>query len=270
MVRVVFICLCVLACAWGDVFDDKVKNLVGEQSYQVNANFIQRIFANKSMYYTSGRLDISKIVYALKSNGLLSLRFGQPSEVRLSFSARTSPVLLTKIGNNILNTMGYSYFVVSKAELSSGLSSVEFSFNTEHSPDAGVILDELGKRGFVCLDINRVSAQRWEYTLEVSEPRLPNTKFLAKSATQNLREVSGEYWLSVGASGDLYIKALDFPKWNPHVVLYDKNLSIIDMVSNVGSNESLKVKIPQGVKFVMITDYDASENLKGGISVSLK
>ncbi len=79
--------------------------------------------------------------------------------------------------------MGYSYFVISKAELSNGLSSIEFSFNTEHSPDMGIIIDELGKRGFICLDINRVNAQFWEYMLEVNEPRLPNTKFLAKSAT---------------------------------------------------------------------------------------
>ena len=41
--------------------------------------------------------------------------------------------------------MGYSYFVVSRAELSGGLSSVEFSFNTEHSPDMGIIIDELGR-----------------------------------------------------------------------------------------------------------------------------
>ena len=34
------------------------------------------------------------------------------------------------------------------------------------------------------------------------------------------------------------------------------------MLSNTGSNDSVKVKIPQGVKFVMITDYDGAENLQ--------
>ena len=92
MVRLVFILFCIVAGAWADAFDDKIKNLMGEQSYQTNANFINRIFANRNIYYTGGRLDIAKIVYALKSNGLLSSRFSQPSEVKLSFSARTSPV----------------------------------------------------------------------------------------------------------------------------------------------------------------------------------
>ncbi|MCH5313517.1 MAG: hypothetical protein J1E28_03850 [Helicobacter sp.] len=269
MVKKALLMMFLAICAWADTFDDKIRNLMGEQNYQVNANFVHRIFANKNMYYTSGRFDIAKIVYALKENGLLTSRFGQPSEVKLSFSARTSPILLTKIGNNILTTMGYSYFVVSKAELSNGLSSIEFSFNTEHSPDVGIIIDELGKRGFVCLDINRVNAQSWEYMLEVREPRLPNTKLLAKTATLNLREASGEYWLNVNTSGELYIQATNMPKWSPRVVLYDRNLSIVDMVSNVGSSASLKIKIPQGVRFVMITDYDSPESLKSGISVSL-
>ncbi|CUU39836.1 hypothetical protein [Helicobacter typhlonius] len=256
-------------CAWADTFDDKIRNLMGEQNYQVNVNFINRIFANKNMYYKGGRLDMAKIVYVLKENGLLTSRFGQPNEVKLSLSARTSPILLTKIGNNVLTSMGYSYFVISKAELSSGLSSIEFSFNTEHSPDMGIIINELSKRGFVCLDINRVGTYAWEYTLEVYEPRLPNTKFLAKGANLDLRNTSGEYWLNINSGGDLSIQPINMPKWNPRVVLYDRNLSIVDMVNDTGSSANLKVKIPQGVKFVMITDYDSPESLKNGISVNL-
>ena len=42
------------------------------------------------------------------------------------------------------------------------------------------------------------------------------------------------------------------------------------MVSNTASGGLLKVKIPQGIKFIMITDNDNSENLKSGISVELK
>ena len=252
-----------------DILDDKVRNLIGEQSYQTNANFINRIFANKNLYYTNGRLDMAKMVYSLKSNGLLASRFGQPSEVRLSFVARTSPILLTKIINNILSSMGYSYFVVIKAEHSNGLSTMEFSFNTEHSPDMGIIIDELSRRGFVCLDINRISPQKWEYTLEVNEPRLPNTRYINKTTSLNLREVSGEYWLSVDTSGDLQIQTIDFPKWNPRVVLYDKNLTIVDFVANTSATSSLKIRIPNGVRFVMITDFDNPESLKNGISVAL-
>lgn len=270
MVRIVFalwLCLCV---SYGDVLEDKVRNLIGSNNYQLNANFINKIFAKKNMYYTGGRLDIVKVVYALKSNGLLSSRFGQPKEVKLSFSARTSPVLLAKIGNDILASMGYSYFMVSRAKQSSGFSTMEFSFNTEHSPDIGIILDELGKRGFACLDINRVGVQQWDYVLEVGEARLPNTKFLIKGSNLNLREPSGEYWIALNVGGNLTIQTLNFSKWNPRVVLYDQNLGIVDLVSDTGSVSTLKLKVPHGVKFMMITDYDNSENLKSGISLNFR
>lgn len=42
MVRLIFILFCIVAGAWADAFDDKIKNLMGEQSYQTNANFINR------------------------------------------------------------------------------------------------------------------------------------------------------------------------------------------------------------------------------------
>ncbi len=43
-----------------DAFDDKIRNLMGEQSYHTNVKFVERIFANKNMYYTGGRLNIAK------------------------------------------------------------------------------------------------------------------------------------------------------------------------------------------------------------------
>lgn len=266
MVRIplfLFLCLCI---SLADVLEDKVRNLIGSRNYQLNANFINKIFANKNLYYTGGRLDVVKVVYALKSNGLLSSRFGQPNEVKLSFSARTSPVLLAKVGNDILSSMGYSYFMVSRAKQSSGLSTMEFSFNTEHSPDMGIILDELGERGFACLDINRVGAQQWDYILEVSEPRLPNTKFMGKGGSLNLRDPSGEYWIALNSGGNLFIQSS--VRWNPRIVLYDQNLGIVDLISDTGLISSLKLNVPSGVKFMMITDYDNSENLKSGISLN--
>ena len=52
---------------------------------------------------------------------------------------------------------------------------------------------------------------KWDYMLKVDQPQLPNTKFLAKLATLKWRDASGEYWVSVNTSGDLYIQASDFP-----------------------------------------------------------
>lgn len=259
-----------LNSAFSDVFNDKIANLMGETSYKTNANFINKIFANKSLYYNNGRLDMAKIIYALRSNGLLSSKFGQPSEVKLSFASRTSPMLLAKMSDDVLRSMGYSYFIISKAELVQGISSIEYAFNTEHSPDIGIILDELNKRGFICLDIVRKSAREWAYSLELGEPRLPNASFVGKNQVK-LRETSGEYWIALSGAGELYIEpSMDVKRWNPRIVIFDKQFSILDVISNSESRGSFKVRVPVGAKFAMITDYDSSENLKSGIAVSIK
>lgn len=270
MVKILFaICVC-CGALFGDVLESKIKNLIGENNYQTNANFINKIFANKNSFYSFGRLDIAKVIYSLKNNGLLSSKFGQPTEVKLSFSARTNPVLLAKIINDLLTNMGYSYFIITKAEFNNNLSTMEFSFNTEHSPDAGLILDNLARRGFVCLDIDRISQKEWIYSLEANEPQLPNVKYISKNTDNKLRESSGEYWISLSAVGELHIQPIELNKWNPRVVLYDKHLNIVNIVANTSPKSYMNIKIPNGVRFVMISDYDTAEALRGGINLTLR
>ena len=156
---VIILCLHVL---WGDVVDEKIKNLIGEKNYQVNANFIQNIFRDKNLFYTNGGINMKNVVQALKNNGLLILKFPSPMEVQLTFIARTSPILLNRTINDILSTMGYAFFNVQKADYNNGITTLSFVFVTEHTPDLGIIMSELEKRGIACIDIKHQSAQNWE------------------------------------------------------------------------------------------------------------
>ena len=73
-----FVFILCLQLLWGDVLDEKIKNLIGEKNYQVNANFIQNIFRDKSLFYTNGGINMKNVVQALKNNGLLILKFSSP------------------------------------------------------------------------------------------------------------------------------------------------------------------------------------------------
>ncbi|MBR2111549.1 MAG: hypothetical protein IJ950_01115, partial [Helicobacter sp.] len=80
-----------------------------------------------------------------------------------------------------------------------------------------------------------------------------------------LRDVSGQYWLSLQTQGKIKISAQS--KWYPRIVLYDRNLRILDSISSQDSKTSVSVKVPQGVSFVMITDGNNPMNLRNGINV---
>ncbi len=258
----IILCLHVL---WGDVVDEKIKNLIGEKNYQVNANFIQNIFRDKNLFYTNGGINMKNVVQALKNNGLLILKFPSPMEVQLTFIARTSPILLNRTINDILSTMGYAFFNVQKADYNNGITTLSFVFVTEHTPDLGIIMSELEKRGIACIDIKHQSAQNWEYLLEVNNPQIPNARLLLANQALALRDVSGQYWLSLQTQGKIKISAQS--KWYPRIVLYDRNLRILDSILSTDSKTSVSVKIPQGVSFVMITDSNNPANLRSGINV---
>ena len=258
-------CLLLSVC-FGDALREKVRGLVSEREYSLNSNFINKIFADRNAFYTNGSLNIAKIVQSLKSNGLLNLRFSSPAEVALTFSARTSPILLSRTTNDILATMGYTYFNVQKAEYSNGLASITFVFSTEHAPDPLVIISSANRRGLNCIDIKRVNLQKWEYLLELDSLQIPNSATLTPTQSTPLRDVSGQYWINIQTQGSLQISSPQ--KWYPRIVLYDRNLVIVDtLLESKSPQNSASIRIPQGVSFVYITDANNPSNLKKGITV---
>lgn len=265
MKKVVFV-LCLLSnVCFADVLSDKVRGLMGEREYSANSNFINKIFADKNSFYTNGSLNIAKIVQSLKNNGLLHLKFSAPAEVNLTFSARTSPILLSRTTNDILTTMGYTYFNVQKAQYNNGLASITFTFSTEHAPDPLVIVSAAQRRGLNCIDIKRVNLQKWEYLLELESLQIPNSTTLTPAQSTPLRDVSGQYWINIQTQGTLQIS--NPQKWYPRIVLYDRNLVIVDTILESKSPQNnTSVKIPQGVSFVYITDANNPSNLKKGIT----
>ncbi|MCI6217648.1 MAG: hypothetical protein MR629_03790 [Helicobacter sp.] len=250
---------------FGDALDSKLKNLIGERNYKINANFINKIFQDRNLFYTDGKLSMPQIFQTLRNNGLLNLRFQNPQEVSLIFSARTSPILLNRTINDILSSMGYSYFNVQKADYNDGISSIDFHFVTEHAPDPWVILSELEKRGLLSIDVTRHSLQKWEYLLELSSLQIPNSRTISLNEALSLRDISGQYWLNLQEQGKLKIS--NTQKWYPRVVFFDRNLAIVNSFLSKDSKTSITLKIPQGVSFIMITDFNNTANLKNGISI---
>lgn len=266
MKKVVFVSCLVLSLCLGDALSEKIRGLVSEREYSLNSSFINKIFADKNAFYTNGSLNIAKIVQSLKSNGLLNLRFSAPAEVSLTFSARTSPILLSRTTNDILTTMGYAYFNVQKAQYNNGLASITFTFNTEHAPDPLVIISAAQRRGLNCIDIKRLNLQKWEYLLELESLQIPNSATLTPTQSTPLRDVSGQYWINIQTQGTLQISSPQ--KWYPRIVLYDRNLVIVNtFLESKNAQNSTSIRIPQGVSFVYITDANNSSNLKKGITV---
>ncbi|PAF52782.1 hypothetical protein [Helicobacter sp. 13S00477-4] len=268
--RIIFYFGLSLCMVFGDALDDKIQNLIGMQSYNVNRNFIDRIFQNKNDFYTDGRIDIQKLMATLKDNGLLVLKFKEPAELNVAFVSQTTPIFLTRSINSTLSSMGYSYFAVSKAEYIDGIAKITFSFSTEHALDPSIVINELLKRGYFFTDIKRNSIYDWEYDIELIDPKLANAREISSAdGIIDVRDVSGEYWFSTQDSGNIAIKAKT-SSWHPRIILYDKNLQIINLINQTTPTNKITFSLLDGVRFIMISDTQNPAIIKNGIQIQFE
>ena len=244
-----------------DALDDKIQELIGTATYSQNKNFIDIIFANKTRFYLeNGKLNISNIVYELKNNGLLMLKFPKPMELLIAFESKTSLIALSYTLNGLLSSMGYSYFMVSQASRVQGVSNIAFSLVTEHALDPIILYRELQKRGFYLQNISRKDINQWSYTIQAQSVQIFNAKPLSPNTPLILREVSGQYWLSIAQSGSLQITAN--PKWTPRIICYDKNLEITQIIIDKNQRSSLSIRPDSSTAFIMITDAQNPDVIK--------
>ncbi|WP_104696778.1 MULTISPECIES: hypothetical protein [unclassified Helicobacter] len=256
-----------LNICYGDYLSDKIKNFVGENTYRVNRNFIEKIFVNRQDFFQNGIVDSKKVLETLKSNGLLSLKFDSPKEVNIIFSSQTSPIFLLRTVNSVLASMGYSYFEVKKADYDNGFASIIFGFTSEYMIDPLIVLEEMNKRGYIFNDVRKINEQAWEYDVTLFDSRLLNARNIDLGDSLELREVSGEYWLQISdTSGNISIVA-NSAEWKPKIVFFDKNLHIIDILKKQTSINNITFNVLKDVRFILISDLRSPTILRSGIRV---
>lgn len=253
-----------------DVLDSTILNIVGENTYNRNKSFINKIFKNEPSFYKNGNLNIYKVISLLKDNGLLRFKFDKPQEFSAKFIAKTSPIFLLKSINRSLSYMGYSYFATSEASYENDISIIKISLLTEHIIDPIALLDELSKSGFFGINIKLNSPLEWEYTLSLVDSKIPDARFLSRGNSLDLNDVSGEYWLELSDSkGRLRITKYNNASFNPKIVFFDKNLNVLDVVLLSNRNVA-NIDVVNDCKFVQVSDYISSHNLGNGINIQFK
>ena len=272
MVRVFFSILFLKLVLCADVLDEVVLNIMGEKSYRLNQNFVNRLFADKTKFilaqHKKDEIDYYRVIKTLKDNGLLSLTLQKPTEIKVGFKAKTKPIFLTKAVNNTLSAIGYSYFTISKAKYTDGDMFLIFSLVAENGIDPEVVLSEFKKRGIEAIRVVRKNQSDWLYELEVSRSDIVNSIVLKHDDRLDLKNVSGEYWFRTSGAGLMSIlKKGTRIGWSPRIVLYDKDLQILEIMTQNDFAVSAEISITNETAFVMVTDLNNPARLKSGITV---
>lgn len=252
------------------VLQSRILNILGENYYNRNRSFINKIFSNEEYFYQNGSLDMYKVVSTLQTNGLLKLKFPKPQEFNVVFISKTSPIFLLRSINKSLSYMGYYYWITNEASYQEDISKIKISLITEHIIDPIALLNELSKNGFVSSNITRKSDNEWWYHLSLPNPKLPDAKFISKGNSINITEIVGEYWIEIGSyNGRLEVSTLNSRNFNPRIIFFDKNLNILE-VQTLSRRNNLNVNIIENTRFIQIKDSESLSNLKGGVNIRFK
>lgn len=247
----------------------EIQNLIGDNSYFTNQNFINRLFKNpKEFYLDNGDMDYYSVLKVLRDNGLFNLTFKKPSELKIHFNANANPIFLTKTINDVFSSIGYSYFAITYARYVQHKTCLTFSLVTEHIVDPVLMIAELKKRGLFTLKVNRSGEYEWNYELDPRDQVIRDSTPLFQKQRLELKNISGEYWFSTKCAGVLQIsKKNNRIGWFPRIVLFDKNLQILEIITQESFAKNVEVNITDKTAFVMVTDLNSPARLKHGITI---
>lgn len=253
----------------------KVQKLIPNNIYQANLKFIQKIFANEKAFYRDNDIDVVKVISALKSNGLLSLKLTKPSNVSVTFRLNAirqtdknpSFTFLAYSASNILSSIGYSYFYVTEATKADSKITLTYTLNSESNIDPIVMTTNLARRGYKIIDVNRYSATQWIYDISLINSNIVAAKTLTKG-TNTLTQINGKYWLTFTDIGTLQITPKDnADAWYPKILIFDNNMNPLNVIMLTDSKTAYTIDLPIATRHVLITDNYNPNILRNGLNI---
>lgn len=267
--RVFLLIVMLVLGVWGDELSDSIKNIIGQEKFDSNQRLINRVLKNKKKFYTSNQqLNFYEIIKMLNDNNLITSPVDQAQDIRISFIAKAKPMLLIQATNNLFSSLGYTQFIIERAQYIQNETLLTYLLTSAQSVDPILMLEEFQKRGIVIKNIQVDENRDWLYELTIQSFKIPNIVELKKSDSLKIENLSGEYWFLINDTGKIKISRTDgLEKWNPRVVLYDKNFEVLSVLTYENLVKGVEVKTNKQTEYVMVTDLNDPSRLRTGINV---
>ncbi|MDX1294958.1 MAG: hypothetical protein R3302_01745 [Sulfurimonadaceae bacterium] len=262
--------LVLMLLVWGASADDrlydKIKSLIGEQTYAENQAFISIIFSPEESYFANDRLDVVQVVETLKENGLMNLFFEKPQQLELTFSTNGSPLFFVKLMGETLRAMGYYRYITEESRLDNSAFIWKIRLTTEYATDPSSLRDELLKRSCDIIDIERESAEKWAYNIDMSQAHL-NLQPLQSGREVTIRRSLDAHWLNVSEVSRLTLSSLRGNNWYPYIAFYDSSLRLLKVYKRDRKTWEVTVRPPRDAVYVKVADLYTLKNIKDGFRI---
>ncbi len=247
---------------------DRVQEFVDRDSFLQHYSLINKLFANEDRFINGDRVDQIAIIERLKTSGILKLYLDQPQPIEITFSGGGEPIFFMKLLSDSLQELGYFHYKVLETSLNSDGLSWKIEFVSDYLLDPILLYESLSRKGCQIVDIERISLVRWSYKVDIGEAYL-NVQPLTVGEKVKLKTPVFDYWFQV--DGGKVIEFISIANnWHPYITFYDSRLNIINIFKKDYKRMKLRLKIPNGAKYIKVTDIYLLNNIKNGLRVSLE
>jgi hypothetical protein len=270
LVKKLLLIIFVVSLSFGDALDNKIESFMSPSEYHKHSRLLGIVFKNRSSFYSYGSVDSIKVLSALRQNGLLKLALSEPQELTIGFKLDFASFMGIKAISDSLASLGYNYFVIDEAVNNEEGFVLKIEMDTEYAPDPILLNEELRKRGVSVVDISKESLM-WSYALSVDSATLPDALRLSRGDSEVVSRMLKSYWVEIEDDSQmLLLKSLPGNSWYPKVVFYDSNLNILEVQQKDKESRYEEFSIPEGSKFIKVSDFFGSYNIKNGFDIALK
>jgi len=250
--------------------EKEVENILGKASFSANKGLVSVLFKKRTDFFRGNKVDILKVLQTLKKNDLLDLRFQETTTIQLSFATtETKPLLFIKTIKDVLNSLGYNHTLTAKALRDTSGFLWKVTIRSASVIDPVVLAKEVRKRGGYLNSVKRYSKDNWRYNVDIYRAHLLAKK-LPLNKEVSLKKPLKPYWIETTGARTIKIDSKNGNKWHPYIVFYDADLNILDNYTKERKSYNATLKIPNGSKYVKISDIYTLENIKRGLKIQIR
>ena len=270
MVKYLLVTFLFIGFAQASILKEKIESFMGEKKYKTQKNLIDILFKDERKFLKEdASVCDMKVLEKLKQNGILKLFYNEPQELNLSFFTKDNSLIFMRVINESLSSMGYNFFLTKRALQDRNGFLWEIVISTDHIVDPLILADRLAQRGSFIESVEKVEKNSWKYTINTDNIRI-DAKKVEADKTIKLKKPIKPYWIEVEDMKSISFVSRLADRWHPNIVFFDEKLRIVKNYEQNRVINKLKLKIPNGVKYIKIADMHTLSNIKRGISIYLK
>jgi hypothetical protein len=256
-----------------DMLQDKIENIMKKEDVVLHRNLLNVLFKDRDKFYTNSShetLNLAKILTTLKENGLMDLKFSNPTTFHAVFVFYGHTIKSLKVINDTLKSIGYYYYNINEIQKDGDALYYSIDFKTEYAIDPTILYSELIKSNAKLINIEKIGEDNWKYFIDTRFSSLANAMKVPNNEKIKLGKPLKPYFVEINRARKLKIINHRLNHWYPYLVFYDSNLNILKVYKNESAFRNATFNIPSGTKFIKISDLYNLINIKRGISIILK